>query len=147
MREADVGGTHCFRAGSSALPITANLTPFLRRVVFIGKAADAGTNKNRLQGGRTVKPPGTSSWKFWISDLRHQVRGRTVAQFDVQLTPDCRLYDLRLIVTDDGRYLSYAPNSHGRRVATFTPSLANDISRAASAAFREGIACDQTSTA
>lgn len=70
--------------------------------------------------------------------------GRTVAHFDVQLTADCRLYGLRLIQSDDCRYLTYAPNSHGQRVATFTPALADTISRAASAAFREGIASDDS---
>lgn len=66
--------------------------------------------------------------------------GRTVALFDIALTNELRLYDVRLIQTEDGRYLSYAPNSHGRRTATFAPSLANEISRAASAALREGTA-------
>ena len=66
--------------------------------------------------------------------------GKTIALFDIALTDELRLYDLRLIQTDDGRHLSYAPNSHGRRVATFAPSLATEISRAASAAYSEGIA-------
>ncbi|OWK18282.1 hypothetical protein AJ88_03560 [Mesorhizobium amorphae CCBAU 01583] len=66
--------------------------------------------------------------------------GRTIAHFDVQLTDDLRLYGLRLIQTEDGRYLSYAPNAHGVRVATFAPTLADTISRAASVAYREGIA-------
>lgn len=68
--------------------------------------------------------------------------GKAFAHFDMALTDDVRLYGLRLIETDDGRFLTYAPNSHGQRVATFTPTLANEISRAASAAFREGIPHD-----
>ncbi|RUV89237.1 hypothetical protein EOA60_08300 [Mesorhizobium sp. M1A.F.Ca.IN.020.06.1.1] len=63
--------------------------------------------------------------------------GRTVAHFDVQLTPDCRLYGLRLVQGDGGRFLTYAPNSHGVRVATFARDLADEISRAASAAWSQ----------
>lgn len=70
--------------------------------------------------------------------------GRTVAHFDIQLTEHARLYGLRLIQTEDGRFLTYAPNSHGQRLATFTPELATEISRAASAAFREGIPHEAT---
>ena len=73
--------------------------------------------------------------------------GRTVALFDIAVTDELRLYDVRLIETEDGRHLSYAPNSHGRRTATFAPNLANEISRAASAALREGIARDSNSRA
>lgn len=68
------------------------------------------------------------------------VGGKAIAYFDVAITEDCRLYGLRLIKTDDGRFLSYAPNLHGQRVATFTPAFADTISRAASAAYSEGIA-------
>jgi DNA-binding cell septation regulator SpoVG len=70
--------------------------------------------------------------------------GRTIALFDIALTDELRVYDVRLIQTEDGRYLSYAPNSHGRRVATFAPRLANEISRVASTALREGIAQNGT---
>ncbi|TIN33351.1 MAG: hypothetical protein E5Y10_32590 [Mesorhizobium sp.] len=63
--------------------------------------------------------------------------GRTIANFDVQLTPDCRFYGLRLVEAEGGRHLTYAPNSHGVRVATFTRELADTISRAASAAWSE----------
>ncbi|RWE49275.1 MAG: hypothetical protein EOS79_07610 [Mesorhizobium sp.] len=70
--------------------------------------------------------------------------GRTVAHFDVQLTPDCRLYGLRLVEAGGGRHLTYAPNSHGIRVATFTRELADQISRAASAAWSEHIGNHQS---
>jgi hypothetical protein len=55
------------------------------------------------------------------------------------------MYGLRLIQTADGRFLTYAPNAHGQRVATFTPALADSISRAAGAAFREEFAHDRIS--
>lgn len=68
------------------------------------------------------------------------IDGKSVAHFDVQVTPFLRLYGLRLVRTDDGRYLTYAANSHGKPTATFSREFANELSRAASAAFSEGIA-------
>jgi hypothetical protein len=59
---------------------------------------------------------------------------RTLALFDIAISADCRLYNLRLIETPDGRRLSYAPNAHGTRTATFTHKLASEITDAASAA-------------
>ncbi|PWK65853.1 hypothetical protein C8K44_11568 [Aminobacter sp. AP02] len=59
--------------------------------------------------------------------------GRTLAHFDVQLTPDCRLFNLKLVDGHSGR-LVYAPNAFGERVATFSPSFANDLVRAAGVA-------------
>jgi hypothetical protein len=38
VSESDVGNTYCFCIGSSALAISANFTPLLRRVVFVGEA-------------------------------------------------------------------------------------------------------------
>ncbi|RWF66642.1 MAG: hypothetical protein EOS47_05190 [Mesorhizobium sp.] len=70
--------------------------------------------------------------------------GRTVAHFDLQLTDECRLYALRLVQGDGGRLLTYAPNSHGARVATFARELAEQITRAASAAWSEYIARHQS---
>ena len=72
------------------------------------------------------------------------VDGRAVAHFDVQVTPNLRLCGLRL-VESNGRYLTYAANSHGRATATFSREFANDLSRAASAAYREGIAANDRS--
>lgn len=60
--------------------------------------------------------------------------GRTVAHFDVQLTPEARLFNLRLVETPDGRRLVYAPNAFGERAATFSPTLSNELARAAGAA-------------
>ena len=72
-----------------------------------------------------------------ILDLRPAPPGagrKTLATFDIQLTDDCRMYGLRLIQQSDGRRLTYAPSAGGNRVATFTPSLAETITRAAGAA-------------
>lgn len=60
--------------------------------------------------------------------------GRTIAVFDVQATEHIRLFNLRLVETPDGRHLTYPPNAMGERTATFSPSLATEITRAASAA-------------
>lgn len=65
--------------------------------------------------------------------------GRAIAHFDVEMSPDLRLCGLRL-VESNGRFLTYAANNHGRPTATFSRDLANELSRAASAALREGIA-------
>jgi len=56
--------------------------------------------------------------------------GRTVAFVDVQLTPDCRLYNLRLVDIPDG-YRIHAPSAFGSKTATFAPALAADLVRAA----------------
>lgn len=60
--------------------------------------------------------------------------GRTVALFDAQVTEDVRLFNLRLVMTRDGRHLSYPPNAMGERAATFSPVLTTEITRAACAA-------------
>lgn len=59
--------------------------------------------------------------------------GSTLARFDVQLTPDVRLYNLRLIQGPRGRRV-HAPHALGGNVATFSPILGEQLTRAASAA-------------
>ncbi|WP_394891093.1 hypothetical protein ACG873_07155 [Mesorhizobium sp. AaZ16] len=63
--------------------------------------------------------------------------GRTVARFDLALTDECRLFDLRLTARSAGGYSVYSPNAHGTRVATFSPNLVKEIARAALAALKE----------
>lgn len=58
-------------------------------------------------------------------------RHRAAAVFDLQLTPDCRLYGLRLLRMADGRLLTFAPQSGYRRVATFAAPLASEITKLA----------------
>jgi hypothetical protein len=62
---------------------------------------------------------------------------REVARFDLQLSPDVRLYGLRLMQTPEGRHLTYAPSSAGRRFATFAPTLVEDITISAVSAFND----------
>lgn len=59
--------------------------------------------------------------------------GSTVARFDVQLTPEVRMFGLRLVRVAKG-YRVYSPSAFGSNVATFAPALAEKLSRAALAA-------------
>ncbi|KQY12611.1 hypothetical protein [Rhizobium sp. Root482] len=52
---------------------------------------------------------------------------RAIAVFDLELTPEARLYGLRLLRMRDGRLLTFAPQSGSRRVATFATELAARI--------------------
>lgn len=58
-------------------------------------------------------------------------RYRTLAHFDAELDNRIRIYGMRLLEADDGRRLTYAPSSGGRRFATFDPALAAEITAAA----------------
>lgn len=62
--------------------------------------------------------------------------GSTIARFDVQVTPEIRLYNCKLVQGTRGRRV-YAANAFGSSSATFAPALAEEIVRAASAAFDE----------
>jgi hypothetical protein len=53
---------------------------------------------------------------------------RAVATFDVELSADIRMFGLRLMEAPDGRLLVYAPSANGgRRLATFSPALSDQI--------------------
>ncbi len=57
---------------------------------------------------------------------------KLVANFDLELSPDVRLLGLRLMEAADGRRLVYAANANGgRRTATFSPTMAQAITAAA----------------
>lgn len=57
---------------------------------------------------------------------------KLVATFDLELSDDIKMYALRLMRAGDGRHLTYAPNGNGgRRLATFSPALAAQITKAA----------------
>ena len=56
---------------------------------------------------------------------------RTIAYFDVELSPEIKLYGMRLLEAPSGKRISYAPSSGGRRFATFAPDLAASITDAA----------------
>ncbi|TIN37612.1 MAG: hypothetical protein E5Y32_26470 [Mesorhizobium sp.] len=69
--------------------------------------------------------------------------GSVIARFDIALTDSCRLYGLKLVEKPDGRRMTYSPQS-GVRLATFTPALAEEITRAASVALGGLNAYDRT---
>ena len=73
--------------------------------------------------------------------------GRAVAHFDIEISPDVRLFGLRLIEAPSGHHLVYAANFQGRPTATFSREFASSLSRAACAALREGIARDRNAAA
>ncbi len=57
---------------------------------------------------------------------------RLIAEFDLELSSVVRLYAFRLMETPDGRRIVYAPNGNGgHRLATFSPELAAEITKAA----------------
>lgn len=59
--------------------------------------------------------------------------GRTVAHVDLQLTDDCRLFNLKLVDAPNGRRI-YAPSAFGANTATFSPTLSAELIRAIEAA-------------
>lgn len=71
--------------------------------------------------------------------------GRTLARFDIELTPELRMYELRLVQTESGRRLTYSQNAGGKRTATFVGELADQITLLASNALDGGLnANDET---
>lgn len=56
--------------------------------------------------------------------------GRAVAFVDVQLTPDCRLYNLKLVTSPEG-YRIHAPSAFGAKTATFSATFAAELVSAA----------------
>ncbi|WP_130229041.1 hypothetical protein [Bradyrhizobium sp. Leo121] len=69
-----------------------------------------------------------------ILDIRPSPPGerKTLARFDLELTPELRMYDLRLVQTESGRRLTYSQNAGGKRTATFVGTLADEVTQLAS---------------
>jgi hypothetical protein len=61
---------------------------------------------------------------------------RTLALFDLQLTPDVRMHGLRLMEAPDGNQFTYAAKCGQRRAATFARPLAEKITAAASLIYK-----------
>lgn len=59
--------------------------------------------------------------------------GNTIARFDVQITDDVRLFNLKLVDSQRGRRV-YAPSAYGASVATFAPAFGDALISAAMAA-------------
>ncbi len=81
--------------------------------------------------------------------LLRDCRYREVANFDIQLTDDVRLFDLRLFQSDSGNKIIRAPQTRDRRSATFSPALAREITALAASHFTnfEGISLEQKKAA
>jgi hypothetical protein len=62
---------------------------------------------------------------------------KLLAKFDVEVSADIRLFNMRLIEIGDRR-LSYPSSTGGRRNATFSAKTADQITAAASAALLKG---------
>lgn len=71
--------------------------------------------------------------------------GRTIARCDIALNEDVRLFGLRIVAREAGGFAVYAPNAHGKRVATFSPDIVETIASAAVAALEELTPHDRTS--
>ena len=50
-----------------------------------------------------------------------------IGLIDVELTPDLRLYKLRLLQMKDGRHRIYAPQAGRHLTASFSPALAERL--------------------
>ena len=73
---------------------------------------------------------------------------RTLAFFDLQLTPEIRLHGMKLLQSAEGKTITYAAQSGPRRTATFARSLAETITAAAMQCYLEATtANDQTRNA
>lgn len=74
---------------------------------------------------------------------------RLLALFDLELDDRLRLFGLRLMEAMGGKRIVYAPNANGgRRMATFSSSLAEQITAAAILEFeRQDTADDRSHTA
>lgn len=64
---------------------------------------------------------------------------RAVATFNLQLTPDVRLYGCRLMEAADGNRFIYAAQVGPRRAATFAKPLAEQITVMASDLYRKAL--------
>lgn len=80
-----------------------------------------------------------------IIDLRPEPpgSGSVIARFDVQLTSDCRLYNIKLVRRPHGALRVFAPSAFGTNVATFAPELGAVMARMAGDALREKTVSDQ----
>ncbi|MEX0406914.1 hypothetical protein ABGN05_14715 [Aquibium sp. LZ166] len=62
--------------------------------------------------------------------------GVTIARFDVQVTPDVRFINMKLVRTREGGLRAYAPMAFGRSTATFSADLAERMANAAYEIFK-----------
>jgi hypothetical protein len=70
-----------------------------------------------------------------LLSIRLEAGSGALARFDVEITPELRMYNMVLRSTANGLFRSYPPNAHGKHVATFHPALAEQITQVAVAAY------------
>lgn len=63
---------------------------------------------------------------------------RTIALFDVELSPEVRVYNLALRRNGEGQLRTVSPNSQGRHCVTFSTGLSSKITAAAYAELNGG---------
>ncbi len=75
-----------------------------------------------------------------ILNIRAMHGPSVIAYFDIALTEHLYLYNLTLRERPDGTLRTYAPNACGKHVASFHPTLGQQISEAAAAVLNSGAA-------
>lgn len=71
---------------------------------------------------------------------------RLLAHFDLQLSDEVRMHELKLLEAPDGRRVVYAAQSGSRRTATFARPLAERITAAASKYYKEAVTAHGTTS-
>jgi len=78
-----------------------------------------------------------------ILAIRPAAGPKDVAFFDVELSPQLRMFNLILRRGQHGGLRTYARKAAGKHAASFHPDLAEQITRAATAALRGGSHVDR----
>lgn len=63
--------------------------------------------------------------------------GSAIARFDAEITPEIRMFNIKLVRANNGTMRVYAPSAFGTNVATFAPELAADLVAAATKSLGE----------
>lgn len=61
----------------------------------------------------------------------HDAAYKTIATFDIELSPHVRVSGMRLVESVDGTRLSYGPNAGSKRCVTFSKEAAAQITEIA----------------
>jgi len=80
-----------------------------------------------------------------ILNLRPPYRPQDEVNFDLQIGPHLRIFNLALRRLPSGHFRILAPNAYGKHSATFAPELATEITDAVRAAMRGKPANDRIS--
>lgn len=72
--------------------------------------------------------------------------GSTLAHASVQITPDVRVNDIRLVRANGGDLRVYAPNSRGTNILNFSPAAITELKTIIIEAYRSTTPNDRTAT-